>query len=147
MFTDYEISGEVTEGRLEISDRPAFSRAMRHFKSGPVVVRVRRDTGTRTSQANRYYRLVLGLIADETGDDPDYLHDFFKHKFLEPEVVAVLGEEIEIYTSVKDPERFHSYVEDIRRFVLMPPLSIETPDPDPAMRGKSRKAKRKEGKS
>lgn len=145
MFDDYTVSAEVTEdGRLELADRAAFSKAMRHFRRGPVTVRIQRDKGKRTSQANRYYRLILGIIGDDTGDDPDYLHDFFKRKFLEPEIVAVMGEEIEIYTSIKDPERFTRYVEDIRRFVLMPPLGIVTPDPDPALRGKSRHAKRTE---
>lgn len=64
MFTDYEVSAEVVDpGRLELTDRDAFSKAMRYFKRG------------------------------------------------------------------------------IRRFALVD-LRIETPDPDPALRGKSRHAKR-----
>jgi hypothetical protein len=143
MFSDYTVSAEVTEdGRLELSDRDAFSKAMRHFKRGPVTVRIQVDRGKRTSQANRYYRLILGLIADDTGDDPDDLHEFFKRKFLTAEIRNVLGEEVEVWTTVdKDPETFHRYVEDIRRFALIE-RGIETPDPDPALRGKSRHAKR-----
>lgn len=145
MFTDYTVSGEVKDGRLEMSAdvRADLTKAMRHFKPGPVTIRVERETsGKRSNQANRYYRLVLGLIADHTGDDEDDLHEYFKRRFLEPETIKVMGHEIEIYTSIKDPKKFHKYVEDIRRFALVE-LSVETPDPDPALRGQSRHAKRR----
>lgn len=144
MFRDYTVSGEVTQdGRLELADRTAFSRAMRHFAPGPVTVRIEVDRGKRTGQQNRYYRLVLGLIADETGDDAEYLHEHFKRAFLAPKTVTVLGASIDIWTTTEeDPEAFFEYVEKIRRFALME-LKVVTPDPDPALRGKSRHAKRR----
>jgi hypothetical protein len=143
MLTDYTASGEITEdGRLVLADREQFAKAMRSFKRGHVSLRVEVG-GKRSVQANRYYRLLLGIISDETGDDPDYLHEFFKKKFLEPEYVEVLGESMEIYTSIKNPTRFRKYTEDIRRFVLVE-LHIDTPDPDPALRGQPRHAKRKQ---
>lgn len=145
MFSDYTVTGAVTEdGRLELADRDAFSRAMRHFKRGPVTVRIQVDRGKRTNQANRYYRLILGLISDETGHDPDELHEYFKHRFLAPRMITVLGEEMPIWTTTEEnQEDFIAYTERIRRFALMD-LGIETPDPDPSMRGKSRHAKRSE---
>lgn len=143
MFSDYTVSAEVTEdGRLELSDRQAFSRAMRHFRRGPVSVRIQVDHGKRSNQANRYYRLVLGLIGDCNGDDSEDLHDFFKKRFLTPEVHTVLGEGIAVYTTRKlSPEQFYEYVENVRRFALTE-LGVVTPDPDPAMRGRSRHAKK-----
>jgi hypothetical protein len=143
MFTDYTVSAEVTEsGRLELADRDAFSRAMRHFKRGRVTVRIQVDRGKRTSQQNRYYRLVLGLVSDHTGDDPEYLHEHFKRAFVEPKVVNVLGSELTIWTTTEeDYDQFWEYVEKIRRFVR-DELQIETPEPDPALRGQSRRSKR-----
>lgn len=142
MFHDYTVSATVTDdGRLELADRAAFSKAMRHFKRGAVTVRVEVDRGKRSSQANRYYRLVLGLIADETGHDSDELHELFKDKFAAPRTAVVLGEPVEIKSTADDnSDEFREYVECIRRFALME-LSIETPDPDPALRGQSRHAK------
>jgi hypothetical protein len=145
MFTDYTVTAEVTaDGKLELLDREAFSRAMRHFKRGRVTVRVEVDRGKRTSQQNRYYRLILGLICDHTGDDPEYLHEHFKRTFLQPKTGVVFGHEIEIWTTtLEDYDAFWEYVEKIRRFVRdEPTLNIVTPEPDPSLRGKSRHAKR-----
>lgn len=145
MFSDYTVTAHVTEdGRLELADRAAFSKAMRHFKRGPVTVRIQVDRGKRSTQANRYYRLILALIADETGHEPDELHELFKHRFLAPKTITVLGEELEYWTTTEEnQDDFIAYTERIRRFALMD-LGIETPDPDPSMRGKSRHAKRKD---
>lgn len=144
MFTDYTVSAEVTsDGRLELVDREAFSRAMHHFRRGRVTVRVQMDRGKRTSQANRYYRLILGLIADETGHDPDELHEYYKRRFLVARTIEVMGEEIEVWTTTEEnQEAFIAYTEQIRRHALLD-LGIETPDPDPALRGKSRHTKRR----
>ncbi len=148
MFTDYTVSGEVTkDGRLELADRAAFSRAMKHFKAGAVTVRVEIDRGKRTTQQNRYYRLVLGLIADDTGDDAEYLHEHFKRAFIEPKTITVLGESMTIWTTTEeDYDDFWKYVEKIRGFARET-LNIVTPEPDPALRGKSRRAKREKGRA
>lgn len=144
MFTDYTIPAEVTaDGRLELDDREQFSRAMRTFRPGRVTVRVEVDRGKRSDRANRYYRLILGLISDHTGSEVDELHEYFKAKFIEPQIVKILGEEFELRTTVTKSDRFTAYVDRIRRFALVD-LGVDTPDPDPALRGKSRHAKRTE---
>lgn len=145
MFRDYTVSGEVTkDGRLELADRTAFSRAMRHFTRGPVSVRIEVARSKHTDRQRRYYRLILALIADETGDDPEYLHEHFKRAFLPSKTISVFGgDPIEIWTTTEENrEAYAEYVEKIRRFALNE-LQIVTPDPDPALRGKSRHAKRR----
>src|SRR4051812_47452129 len=120
MFTDLTFSADVTDGKLALADEQSYRQQMRQFKNGKVTVRIEIDRGKRTNQQNRYYRLVLGLISDDTGDDPDDLHEFFKRKFQMPEVRQVMGEEIEIWTTASNnPEKFSHYVEDVRRFVLV----------------------------
>lgn len=143
MFTDYTVSAEVTsDGRLELTDRAAFSKAMRHFKRGRVTVRIQVDRGKRTTQQNRFYWLLLNLISEETGHEPDELHECFKQRFLQPRVKEVLGDEIQIYsTTFENYEDFWQYVERIRRFVLTD-LGIETPDPDPELRRYGRRKKK-----
>jgi len=144
MFSDYTVSGEVLDGRLKLADEEAYRKAIRHFKPGRVTVRIQTDRGKRTSQANRYYRLILALISDETGHEPDELHEYYKHRFLEPKTITVLGEEMNYWTTTEEnQEAFIAYTEQIRRHALMD-LGIETPDPDPALRGKSRHTKRSE---
>lgn len=49
--------------------------------------------------ANRFYWVYLGVIARETGDDPNSLHEFFKRKLLQPEVIHVMGEDVKVARS------------------------------------------------
>ncbi len=145
MFKDYTMGAEVTkDGRLKLSDREAFTKAMRHFTRGRVTVRVEVDKGKRTTQQNRYYRLVLGIISDSTGDDPEYLHEHFKRAFIEPKTVTVMGEDLTVWTTTEENyDDFWNYVEKIRQFVLNDPaLNIVTPEPDPKLRGKARHSKK-----
>jgi hypothetical protein len=147
MFTDLTFSGDVTDGKLTLSEEASYRRQIRQFKPGKVTIRVEVDRGKRTLQQNRYYRLVLGLISDHTGDEVDDLHEQFKRRFLEPRLVTVLGEEIAIYTTRQEnAEKFGEYVDRIRRFALME-LQVVTPDPDPALRGKSRHHAREKGRA
>jgi hypothetical protein len=138
MFTDLTFSGDVTDGKLTLSDEASYRRQMRQFKSGKVTIRIEVDRGKRSNQANRYLWLIYNLIADSTGDDPNSLHDFFKRRFLPPLVVTVLGQELEVWsTAGQDPEAFDTYVKHVRQFAL-DELGVATPDPDPALRGRTR---------
>jgi hypothetical protein len=148
MFTDLTFSADVLDGKLTLADERSYRQQLRHFKNGKVIVRIELDREKRSGQANRYYRLVLGLISDDTGDDPDSLHEFFKRKFQESKIVHTSwNTDIEVWTTAdNDPEKFHAYVENVRRFALME-RGIVTPDPDPRLRGKSRHASREKGQA
>lgn len=143
MFTDLTFSIDVQDGKVTLSDEENYRRQMRQFKNGKATLRIEVDRGRRSNQQNRYYRLVLGLISDHTGDEVDDLHELFKQRFLAPRMVTVLGEEMPIWTTTNlDADAFKDYVERIRRFALME-LQVQTPDPDPALRGQSRRAGRR----
>jgi hypothetical protein len=140
MFSDFTASAVITpDGKLELSDQAEFKRAMRHFKRGNVTIRVEVDRGRRSAQANRYYRLVLGEISEHTGHDPDELHEYFKHKFMEPETLTVLGEQVEVFTTVTNVDKFTFYVDRVRRFAL-DELGIVTPEADSSLRGRKGRA-------
>jgi hypothetical protein len=61
------------------------------------VVRVELPKLERTNTQNNYYWLYLDVIAKETGDYPQALHEFFKREFLPPRTIKVHinGKEIE----------------------------------------------------
>lgn len=81
----FDALGTITNGKLKVQDRADFERAMAQFEDGEVSVTVTviSDAALRTLRANRYYRgPVLNTIAEWSGNDPDYLHEQMKKKFL-----------------------------------------------------------------
>jgi hypothetical protein len=144
MLTDYSIGADITEqGRLKLDDQEQFRRAMRAFKRGRVTVHIEVEGARRSIQQNRYYRHVLSLISEHTGDDPEYLHEHFKRAFIEPKEIEVFGNKLTIWTTTEENrEDFWEFVEKIRRFVLTE-LDISTPDPDPALRRRARRSSRR----
>jgi hypothetical protein len=142
MFSEYSVSAHVThDGRLELADRDAFTKAMRDFKRGVVTVRVTHGADVYTGRRYRYYRgIVLKLIAEHTGDDVEDLHLFFKKRFTQPIEKTVLGERFLVWTTTElNDEQFKAFEDEVRRFARTE-LQVETPDPDPEMRGQRRKA-------
>lgn len=84
----------------------------------------------RTIPQNKLYRLWLVCIAFETGNDPDVLHEYFKKKYLEPEIIIVFGEEEKRYTTTNlSTVQFKYYLDRIKVFASTE-LSITLPDPE-----------------
>lgn len=77
---------------------------------------------TRTMPQNRLYWLYLGVIARETGDEADNLHEFFKQEFLIPEVLTVMGREVKKYPSTTKlkKQEFSDYMEKICALTEIP---------------------------
>jgi hypothetical protein len=83
----------------------------------------------RSLTQNAYYWLYLGVIADETGDNADDLHEFLKRKLLPPRFVKVRGEEIKLPSSTTDLDKsaFGQYLDKICALTNVP-----LPDPQEA---------------
>jgi hypothetical protein len=59
----------------------------------PVNVIVEKWKDQRTLSQNRYYwGVVLKIISDDTGHEPEELHEFFKKKFIPAKDITVKGE-------------------------------------------------------
>lgn len=78
-------------------------------------VTIELDTPLRSNQQNRYYWLYLGIIENETGENADDLHEFFKRKLLPPEWKTIRGEEIRLprSTSGLNKNDFTEYLDKI----------------------------------
>ena len=70
---------------------------------------------TRTEAQHRYYFVYLGIIADETGEDKEALHEHFKKEHLYPKIMTCYGLEVEVYPSTKDLtiKEFMDYIKRI----------------------------------
>lgn len=84
----------------------------------------------RSNLQNRYYWAVLNCISNETGNDKDALHEFFKHKFLDTLKYQLFGQFIyyKPSTTKLDKKQFTDYIEKIAVFVA--DFGIEIPRPE-----------------
>lgn len=92
----------------------------------------------RSNQLNRYYwKVVIGIMAGETGNTPDDLHEMFKYKFLREEkrYIKILGgqEPLEKTPSTKtlSNAEFTDYYKKIQRWSAEE-CDIYIPDPNEA---------------
>lgn len=99
-------------------------------------IEVRESKDTRTNQQNRYlWGVVYKLLSDETGNDPEDLHEYFLGEHFGWEEVTVLGKKkLRPKRRSRNSEKdiFFEFVEFIRRRAAMNGYYI--PDPDPYWR-------------
>jgi hypothetical protein len=83
----------------------------------------------RSLRANRLYRLWLRCIKDETGNDEETLHQYFKKKYLPYIVRQIFNDEIAIIPSTADldSKQFSDYLEHIRVEMLEQGIFLPQP--------------------
>lgn len=79
------------------------------------VYEVHQRTQKRTLSQNKLYWKFLGMIEDETGNNADYLHEYFRRTLLPPKFIQVMGKEIKIPHSTTDLNsyEFRDYLDKI----------------------------------
>ena len=84
----------------------------------------------RTIDQNSLYWLWLTCIQTETGNDKNYLHEYFKTIYLTPETIKLFGIPVEIKsTKLLDTKQFTEYLNKIQIFASTE-LAIDLPDPN-----------------
>lgn len=70
----------------------------------------------RTIPQNSLYWLWVNCIHQETGEDIDAIHEYYKSKYLTPEIKTFRGQSIAIEPSTTklDTKRFTDYLEKVR---------------------------------
>ena len=98
-------------------DRPWFIEVKRHIKK-------------RSLSQNALYWKWVGVIANETGNDSDMLHEFFKNKFLQPVEFQVGGHVFSYRTTTKLPiDQMSAYMTKVQAFAASE-LGILLPIPE-----------------
>ena len=118
--------GKVTDGKLIIPHRKVFDEYLLNLK-GDVTIEVKQWSNRRSLDQNAFYWLYLGLIASETGDNINDLHEFFKRKILPPRFTKVMGEPVKLPASTTELSKvdFGEYMEQICALT-----SVPIPDPN-----------------
>lgn len=88
---------------------------------GAHIVITEKKKGRSLSQ-NAYYWTYLEVIARETGDNGDDLHEFFKRKLLPPVFKTIRGEEMKLPASTRDLNKndFTEYLDKICALTNVP---------------------------
>jgi hypothetical protein len=85
----------------------------------------------RTLSQNSLLWLWLGCISHETGNNKDYLHEYFKQKFLGKENITVLENDLQVTVSTTklDTAQMKAYLNSIQEFANTE-LGILLPNPE-----------------
>lgn len=116
--------------KTEIDRESVLSQIKRIDLTKGFSVDISQKRKVRSISQNSLYWLWLTCIEFETGNDRHYLHEFYKELFIIPEIIEVLGKEIEIKTTTnKDTLQFKNYLDRIQVHANTE-LSIKLPLPE-----------------
>jgi len=122
--------GVVEQGVLRHDNPSAFSRYLQTLK-GRVDVIVKRRRPIRSDNQNRWWHgVILPLIAEETGNDPETVCLVFRTKFLPRRTIKWGKKHISVPLSTADLDKneFGEFIEQVRAHSAQE-LGITIPDP------------------
>jgi len=133
----YRSPARVLAGKLDL-DRDRLKAALASMGDGPVVITVARQKSKRSLQACAYYfGVVVKAIAEETGQDPESVHEFLKREVNAEHVQMVNKSTGEVYeswiggsTAGMNVGDYFAFVERARAWAGQF-LGLSIPDPDP----------------
>lgn len=134
---DVTVTGYVRKGRLEIRNRRGMSEQLKRMRDGEVLITIERKHATRSVQANRYYwGVVVQLLSEHTGYQPEEIHEVLKAKFI-PKTLSLAKDNGEIVaelviggtTTSMNKLEFGDYISRIRQWA-MDELDVVIPNPD-----------------
>jgi hypothetical protein len=118
---------EVEGGwRVRLNDEKYYRHFLKKLKLGDTVtVTLTNRRPKRTENQNRYYWVYLSIIAEQTGHEPEELHELFKATCLPSKIVTVLGDQVRMKTSTTDLT-----VNDFCEYILKIEAKSGVPAPD-----------------
>ena len=105
---------KVEKGKLEFWQPKVFSDYISSLK-GEIDIIVEKHQDIRTRRQNSFYWLYLSIIEQETGENANDLHEYFKRIFLPPRFIVVRGKEIKLpaTTTKLSKKQMSDYLEKI----------------------------------
>lgn len=116
-----------------LDNKAEFTAHLHSLNGKRVNVSVEKQTRRRSNDQNEWYwGVILKLISEHTGQDPQSLHVAFKYKFSEK--ITLNGLVIPQSTRTRDTISFSEYCESIRQWAREF-LNLDIPDPKPKTDG------------
>lgn len=121
--------GKIQQGKVLLQTPGLFTDFVKKSEGKPIELTVKVKRLTRSLKQNNYYWLLIGIIKEETGNDDQELHKYFRAKFLRETIIVFKKEELYVKSTTElDTKEFMEYCENIR--VHMGEFGIELPLPD-----------------
>jgi hypothetical protein len=118
----------IQSGKLLLDDKHRFLNYLTGLDGKRVEVKVEREKRRRSNNQNSYYwGVVLKLITDHTGAEPEDIHAALKMHFCPKRFIGNLVAPSS--TARLDTVDFEAYLEKVRRWAAEE-LSINIPDPN-----------------
>lgn len=124
----YSFHVRIEEGNIVFNSKThkdMFKRWLGQWNDKDVSLEVKLEKRTRSGEQNRYYWLYLGIIEEETGNDKEILHSYFKNKFLTTSITELYGDKVRVAKSTTELTKgeFGEYLAKISEIT-----EIELPD-------------------
>lgn len=122
---------QITNGKIEPLNAERFGKDLELYEGKAVEISIKKWKDKRTLSQNSLYWRILELIENETGNDKDTLHDYFKIRFLDKRRLK-LGDDEKILpgsTRKLDTREMGQYIDKIILFASQE-LQIAIPAPD-----------------
>src|SRR5690606_35147705 len=102
------------------SDKRRLYGELKRLKQTSYLIELKKYRDNRSNNQNAYYwGVVLKILSDFTGFEPDEMHEVLKAKFIKPKQRELPnGEIVDLPVSTKDlnTEEFENYLGLVRRF-------------------------------
>lgn len=108
--------GRVSNGRLQLANKAGFIKAIQSMNGKDVEISVSTKSTGRTGNQNRYYwGVLIDVIATETGNDPETVHEALKAMFLSTVPVTMANNTVNCMPSTTrlNTAEFNNYIEKI----------------------------------
>lgn len=117
----------VKDSKIYFDNREYFDLYVGTLEGQKVTVVVKKLKKLRSLKSNAYYWVYLGLIAEETGNDMNDLHNYFKDKHLPKKEIYIQGEPklVAPSTTTLSTVEMSEYIRAIER-----ESGIASPDPN-----------------
>lgn len=122
-------TGRVAQGKVEWDSPAEAARWTRTLEGERIQITIRKWRGRRTDNANRYYwGVVVALIAEHCGYDPEECHDALKLLFLTDHGSEGPLPHVKSTASLNTTE-FCDYIDRVRAWAATD-LGVVIPDPN-----------------
>src|SRR5437016_3327127 len=122
--------GRIKDGKIELKDREGFHALIQSLEGKEVQLTLERFRMRRSNQQSRYYwGVIVALLADHCGYEPEEMHEALKAKFLRDRANEEVGDLPKIRSSASlDTVAFSDYCAKCQQ--LAAELGLYVPSPN-----------------